>query len=173
MTIELQVLTPEDWALWRQLRLAALAEAPQAFGSTLAEWSGVGDTEERWRDRLSTVPFNVVARQDGVAVGMASVVVDDEAQGRPELISMWVAPLSRGTGVSGTLISAVLGWAAVAHPGEVVLRVREDNARAAATYRRHGFVDAGRVDDPGPAAPVEHWMVRQSGSRVHPGHSPA
>ena len=64
--IELQVLTPDDWRVWRQLRLAALAEAPHAFGSRLADWQGEGDREERWRARLG-IPgsFNVVAVLDG------------------------------------------------------------------------------------------------------------
>jgi len=60
--ITAQQLCEDDWALWRTLRQAALAEAPGAFGSTLAEWTGAGDTEARWRARLVTVPFNVVAR---------------------------------------------------------------------------------------------------------------
>ncbi|HEY0700829.1 MAG TPA: glycosyltransferase, partial [Micromonospora sp.] len=49
----LRALDPEDWRLWRVARLAALAEAPYAFGSQLADWQGPGDREERWRSRLS------------------------------------------------------------------------------------------------------------------------
>ena len=51
--LELRTLTADDWPLWRELRLAALAEAPDAFGSALADWQGPGDTEDRWRGRLS------------------------------------------------------------------------------------------------------------------------
>jgi hypothetical protein len=51
--LELRTLESDDWRLWRELRLGALAEAPHAFGSTLAEWQGPGDREERWRSRLS------------------------------------------------------------------------------------------------------------------------
>ena len=51
--IDILVLTPDDWPTWRELRLAALAEAPGAFGSRLADWQGDGDREQRWRDRLS------------------------------------------------------------------------------------------------------------------------
>lgn len=51
--IELRVLTPDHWPAWRELRLAALAEAPYAFGSRLADWQGDRDREQRWRDRLT------------------------------------------------------------------------------------------------------------------------
>jgi hypothetical protein len=47
------------------LRLAALAEAPAAFGSTLSDWSGPGDTEERWRARLASVAHNIVLEHGG------------------------------------------------------------------------------------------------------------
>ncbi|HEX5569527.1 MAG TPA: GNAT family N-acetyltransferase, partial [Streptomyces sp.] len=50
--IEIRTVTSDDWALWRELRLAALTEAPHAFGSRLADWQGAGDREERWRARL-------------------------------------------------------------------------------------------------------------------------
>ncbi len=63
--IDVRTVGVEDWRLWRDLRLEALREAPYAFGSTLAEWQGEGDTEVRWRARLSTVRLNVVATSTG------------------------------------------------------------------------------------------------------------
>ncbi|MFD0888199.1 GNAT family N-acetyltransferase, partial [Streptosporangium algeriense] len=69
--IELRVLGADDWPLWRELRLAALAEAPAAFGAKLADWQGEGDREDRWRGRLE-IPgsHNVVAVLDGVPAGI-------------------------------------------------------------------------------------------------------
>ena len=63
--IETLALNPGDWWLWRELRLAALAEAPAAFSSTLAEWSGAGDTEQRWRARLEGVALNIILTSAG------------------------------------------------------------------------------------------------------------
>src|SRR5579875_3297701 len=60
-SVVLAAVGPEDWRRWRALRLAALAEAPWAFSSTLAQWSGPGDTEARWKDRLAGVALNLVA----------------------------------------------------------------------------------------------------------------
>jgi hypothetical protein len=51
MPVDLVALTPDDWRTWRSIRLAALADAPDAFGSRLEDWTDAD--EGRWRDRLS------------------------------------------------------------------------------------------------------------------------
>lgn len=137
--LELRTLGPDDWPLWRELRLAALADAPDAFGATLAEWSGEGDREERWRARLS-IPgaHDLVAFLDDAPVGMVTGVPTDDA-GLIELISMWVSPAGRGRGVGDRLIQAVERWAAGQGAAAVRLSVMIDNPNAIALYERHGF----------------------------------
>jgi len=145
--LELRTVGPDEWPVWRELRLAALAEAPYAFGSTLAQWQGEGDREERWRARLELPgSHNVVAVLDGCPVGMASGVPADVAD-RAELISMWVGPGARGRGVGSRLIGEVERWAV--QRGSVTLRlsVMPDNHAAIALYERHGFVDTGEPGD--------------------------
>lgn len=143
--IELRTLTPDDWATWRELRLAALAEAPYAFGSRLADWQGEGDTEDRWRAHLC-IPhsYHVAAVRDGEPVGGAGGIptrVPDEV----ELVSMWVSPQARGADVGNRLVRAVERWAR--HGGARMLRlaVAEGNASALALYRRHGFAATGET----------------------------
>lgn len=157
--ITLDVLSGDDWRLWRELRQQALGEAPYAFSSTLADWQGPRDLESRWRRRLTDVPFNVAARLGGAPAGMASGVAPD-ARGTVELISMWVAPFARGRGVGAALIDAVVGWARQQNAAHVGLSVRQRNAHAIALYARAGFVDAGAVDDTCPEALRERRMVR-------------
>ena len=70
--LEVRLLGPDDWAAWRELRLAALAEAPDAFGARLTDWQGERDREQRWRDRLTGRAHNVIAALDGRSAGMAS-----------------------------------------------------------------------------------------------------
>ncbi|MBP2338680.1 ribosomal protein S18 acetylase RimI-like enzyme [Saccharothrix coeruleofusca] len=132
--IEVRALEVADWRLWRDLRLAALRDAPEAFGSSLADWQDAG--ERRWRERL-TGSYNAVARLGGEPVGMVSGMPDDE---HVELISLWVAPSARGRGVGDALVDSVVRWAA---PRRVVLRVAEGNRHALALYLRHGFVESG------------------------------
>ena len=140
-SVVIRVLAPDDWELWRELRLRGLVEAPYAFGSTLAQWTGNGDTEERWRNRLSSIPLSLVASVNEKSVGMGSATspVDDEI----ELISMWVAPEARGRGVGAALIEAIVVWALEHHVSRVALDVREDNISAINLYKRLGFVDVG------------------------------
>lgn len=100
--IDLRRVTDNDWRLWRRLRLAALEEAPYAFSQKLSDWTGTGDTERRWRARLTSVPFNGVAYLDALEVGIVSGARPKGPTG--QLVSMWVTPSARGKGV-GTLWS--------------------------------------------------------------------
>jgi ribosomal protein S18 acetylase RimI-like enzyme len=156
-SVELHRLAPDEWRVWRELRLRALAEAPYAFSSTLSEWSGNRDTETRWRDRLTSVPLNLVASLGGEAVGMASAT--SPQGGEVELISMWVAPDSRRSGVATALIEAIGEWALAEGAIRVALDVRDDNMSAIDLYTACGFVDVGRSHNSGPDSP-ERRMVR-------------
>jgi ribosomal protein S18 acetylase RimI-like enzyme len=154
--IDVLVLSSEDWQLWRELRRAALAEAPAAFGSTLAEWSGAGDKEQRWRARLDAVALNLVLTVTGEPAGMVSAIAPN-ADGAVELISLWVTPAARGRGVGDEAVDQVLSWTRAQYPGShVLLSVKPDNEPARRLYERHGFLDAG----PSPNDPAERLMRR-------------
>lgn len=142
---ELVRIGPDEWREFRQVRLASLLDAPGAFGARHADWAEA--PEERWRQRLADVPFTVVARSVegpvGVVSGVESRVGSEEAV---ELISMWVAPSQRGTGLARRLIDRVVAWAA-AGGRATYLMVRDDNVGAIRAYARAGFVDLGVPDD--------------------------
>lgn len=157
---EIRTLTPDDWRLWRDLRLAALAEAPEAFGATLAEWSGDGDREERWRARLS-IPGgrDFVVLLDGTAVGMVSGVPTPD-DGTVELISMWVSPAGRGRGVGDRLVEAVVQWAVEQGARTLRLSVMQDNPQAIALYERNGFAAVEALQDTATATTRERAFVK-------------
>jgi ribosomal protein S18 acetylase RimI-like enzyme len=151
--VEIIRLSPDDWAVFRDIRLRALADAPEAFGSRLAEWADA--PEERWRARLETVELNLVASRGGEHVGMVSAAVHGDDV---ELTSMWVDPAFRGHGVAPRLSAAVVGWAHDAGR-TTYLMVRSDNARAVTAYQRAGFVDVGVRE--GNGGPAETRMVHR------------
>lgn len=147
MMLELRVVGPHDWPTWRELRLAALREAPHAFGSRLADWQGPNDQAERWRARLELAgSHNLIAVLDGAPVGMASGIPSD-APGVVELISMWVHPAARGRGVGDRLLAEVERWAAAKGAHTLRLAVAAGNSAAIGLYSRHGYRPNGEVGD--------------------------
>ena len=147
--------TPPEWRAYRHLRLAALADAPDAFGSTLAD--AIRNTEADWRRRLEDAAC-FIAGVDGRDAGLAAGIVDG---GRAELVSMWIDPRHRGAGLADLLVDAVVGWARAAGFDELRLWVADGNERARRLYLRHGFAltaDAQPVRDDTPDR-LEHGMV--------------
>ena len=154
---DIRSLSAADWAIWREVRLRSLADAPDAFGSKLADWHGPNDREDRWRTRFDNVAFNAVAViGDGHDV-VGAVGGMHRSLDTAELISMWVAPEVRGTGVGDALVEAVIGWASSEGLDRVVLAVRRVNAPAVALYARAGFVPTG----PNPDDAEEDLMARE------------
>ncbi|MBT2384710.1 GNAT family N-acetyltransferase [Streptomyces sp. ISL-11] len=159
----LRVLTPDDWPLWRDVRLAALADAPHAFRSRLSDWRRGG--EERWRARL-TIPgaYHVVAMMDGRAVGVACGLPGDG--GVDELRSLWVGPGLRGNGVGDQLMAAVEAWALRTGATALRLAVVPGNAPAIALYRRHGFAATGEPGDPLPDGATRELVMAKTLRRI-------
>jgi ribosomal protein S18 acetylase RimI-like enzyme len=157
---------PDRWRQARALRLAALADTPDAFASTLEE--AAVDGADRWRDRLAgtdaTTLLAEVVGPDGdqpVGVGMALVAPATEHPGGRGLYGVWVAPWVRGRGVGDALVSAAVGRAREAGACHLVLDVGDHNAPAAALYARHGFVATGARSALPPPRPhvTEHELA--------------
>jgi GNAT superfamily N-acetyltransferase len=137
---------PNDGAALRDVRLAALADAPSAFASTYARESLL--TTEDWADRARAgsagseqATFFAVA-DDGI-VGLAGGYRPEPTSSRVQLISMWTRPAVRRTGVGRLLVGAVLDWAKISGAHAVELWVTRGNVGAEGLYRAAGFVHAG------------------------------
>jgi ribosomal protein S18 acetylase RimI-like enzyme len=153
-------ITTDDWELMRDVRLAALAEAPYAFGSTYAREADF--TEERWRGRFSERSATFFAHEetaDAAPDGLVGVYVED---GAAELVSMWVRPSARGLGVGEALVEAVAAWAKAHDFRSLFLWVTESNANAVRLYERLGFAPTGeRQPLPSDPALAEIRMSRE------------
>jgi predicted N-acetyltransferase YhbS len=106
--IELLTLTPQQGCRLRDLRIAALADAPDAFGSTLDE--ALQKSASQWKAEIASIQ-TFVAVEDGRDVGMVRAIRADTDEQSAYLISMWVAPEKRGSHVGELLVGAVIEWA--------------------------------------------------------------
>jgi ribosomal protein S18 acetylase RimI-like enzyme len=132
---------PGDWETLREIRLAALAEAPYAFGSSYEREAVF--TEEQWRGRLESraITFFAELETEPAPAGIAGVY---EENGRADLVSMWVRPGARGRGVADALVTAAADWAKAHGNDALYLWVTESNERARKLYDRCGFTPTGQ-----------------------------
>jgi GNAT superfamily N-acetyltransferase len=144
MAMEIRPTTEDDWEPLRDIRLRALADAPQAFGSTLERERDRTEAEWRqWAGRgRSDDGVMFVAVDGGLFVGLAGGYPEDDPDAA-HLVSMWVDPSRRRTGAGRALVEAVLSWAKQRGAHEVNLWATDANEPALALYRSCGFEPTG------------------------------
>ena len=142
-------LRPEEWSVYRSIRLRALADAPDAFGSTLAREETFADNV--WQKRLdagarSALQLPIVAEDAAEPVGLAWGRIEEAEPHVATLYQMWVAPHCRGQGVGSALVHAVITWAKNANAHALVLSVTAGNSAAYQLYAGLGFIASGPLE---------------------------
>lgn len=138
-TIEVRLLTADDWKVWRDLRLRSLADAPDAFGSTLARERAF--TEETWRQRAAGNA--VIALVDGTPAALGAWFEPDPETAH--IVAMWTAPEFRGRGIAVLVLDALVASGRAAGL-RVMLDVARGNSVARSLYERYGFVATGEAE---------------------------
>ena len=139
----------DRWSDVRRVRLAALADCPTAFGSSLR--SEASFDEGRWREWVRSAAL-FMALANGAPVGMAAGVAGQSSAER-NLVALWVDPNWRGRDIAATLVGSVVGWARAGSVQRVKLWVTDGNESAQRLYRRAGFEETG-VRKPVPSNPA-------------------
>jgi len=138
------------------VRLAALKEAPYAFGSTFEREAGFDDAT--WQRRVvDRVRF--VVEVDGEIAGTVSGG-DGEVTGAAAMTAMWVEPRFRRRGVGEVLVKTVLEWARTNGYSRMFLWVTAVNASAEHLYLGLGFVRTGASQEVRPGE-LEYEMSRE------------
>ena len=142
----IRTFAPHEWAIYKDLRLRALADAPEAFGSTLA--AEKDHSEAEWSGRLargasSGWDLPLVAEVDGQPFGLAWGQIDESDLNVAHLYQMWVAPSHRRLGVGQMLLEAVMTWARAKNASYLDLGVTYRDSPAMRLYTRAGFEPAG------------------------------
>ncbi|RPK94515.1 putative acetyltransferase [Streptomyces sp. ADI98-10] len=172
----MRAVRADEWPQARQLRLDALRDpaAPVAFLESYEEAAAKPDVH--WQERSAAAAAEggrvrqfVAESPEGVWAGTVTVLVespeDDVRFGeaaevdQAHLVGVFVRPEARGTGVTDALFREAVAWAwSLSSPRleRVRLYVHEKNPRAAAFYRRFGFVPSGqRIPAPGGRGELE------------------
>ena len=144
--MEIRRIRSHEWRELRALRLRALLDAPDAFGSTHEQEAS--DPKDEWRTWATQgaeggAGFTAIAVEGDRWVGMAVGAPHLDHPGDAGLFAMWVDPVLRGRGIGLTLVEAVLEWARSTGFPRIRLRVTESNGAAVRLYVASGFVETG------------------------------
>jgi ribosomal protein S18 acetylase RimI-like enzyme len=145
--MEIHQAGPDDWSSVRDVRLRALRDAPDAFGSTFV--NEAENDEDRWRSWMTGWEGAVdqvlfASIESGAWVGIALGVRWGGEADATHLYAMWVDPARRRRGAGRALVDAVVDWArALPDVRRIVLAATVSNPAAIALYDRCGFADTG------------------------------
>jgi len=143
----ISVLTADDVAVYRRIRLEALQTDPDAFGSNYEREAALPDDE--WRTRITSFvdgrPGCVFldslaidsASAEPVAVGGIGMTADPKVA---VIWGMWVSPKARRRGAARRVLDAAVAWAVERGLTEVTLDVVRTNPGALALYESFGFM---------------------------------
>jgi ribosomal protein S18 acetylase RimI-like enzyme len=140
-----------EWEQLRVIRLRALADAPMAFGSTLAAEQAQPD--EFWQGRAAGGATDenrstFIAERDGEWVGVCTCLLEEGGVGERSawVFGMWVDPTARRQGAAQAMLRTLTGWARGRGADVLNLHVTETNAPAIALYERLGFRATGETE---------------------------
>jgi ribosomal protein S18 acetylase RimI-like enzyme len=159
--IGVEVAREDRWREVRAVRLAALADAPDAFLTTLDDERDRSEAD--WRQRLTRPRTSTIlaVTDDEQRAGLTVVAPSfgDEVAG---VYAVWVAPWARERGVGGALIERAAAEALRHGYRRAVLDVGDHNTAAQRLYARHGFTPTGRTSRfPPPREHIsEHELAR-------------
>jgi ribosomal protein S18 acetylase RimI-like enzyme len=141
-SIRIVALTPDQWEIYRDIRLRSLLEDPPAFARSYEEEKAF--PRERWLERASN-PYGFLAIEDGIPLGMIGAFIQEESDKRiAHIVGVFVIRKARGRGIGSKLLGAVLNKIRQDSSIQVVqLIVNKEQIPAVRLYQKFGFQITG------------------------------
>lgn len=139
-------LTADDAPAYRELRLRALREHPDAFTSDWEDANARPLEESRQRLASGQVPFwGAFDEHHGALAGMVGLDCSTRAKQRHKgtVVAMYVAREAAGHGLGRELLRALVQHAPAMGLTDLVLTVTEGNLSAIRLYEEAGFTAFG------------------------------
>lgn len=153
--MELRRVQAADWRALRDVRLRALADTPDAYGTTYEQDAARGDAF--WQQRAADSEHNlqnitVTAEEGGRFLALAGGFFEGLVV---HIVSVWTDPVARGQGVAAQLVAMVMDWARGSGARRIILEVTEGNDTAYRVYERLGFRPTGVLHPLRPGATLK------------------
>ena len=140
--VEIITLRVDEWPLYKQIRVEAVTDSPQAFGSNREQQ--LVHPDSFWQKRLEDAArgesqWLLFARSAGDLVGMIGAYRDENTSQEATVISVYVTPSARGRGISALLMKAILEKLRQAGMRKVWIGVNIEQKAALHLYQKTGF----------------------------------
>lgn len=147
--ISVQPAKPDEWTTYRDLRLRALLDSPDAFGSTYEAEATRSDA--MWSARIATATSSgkdrvLFAFNRDDACGLIWCKLSSDEPAVAHLFQMWVDPASRGMGAGRALLKEAISWAESVGVKRVFLGVTAGDTPAMRLYAAHSFRPDGALE---------------------------
>jgi ribosomal protein S18 acetylase RimI-like enzyme len=144
--IRLTTFQLDEWALYRDMRLKALADAPSAFCQTLSSAQQIPDEEWQARlvcDRPDSLNLPIKVWCGETVAGMAWGRINTDTPNIAYLFQMWVDPRFRRLGIGRQIIRFFLEWAKAQAATHAELGVTCGETAPYRLYQSFGFRPQG------------------------------
>ncbi|HRH31420.1 MAG TPA: GNAT family N-acetyltransferase [Candidatus Paceibacterota bacterium] len=150
MSLQILSIPPTRWQEYKNLRLEADKNDPEAFGASADELMKKNDLS--WKNTLLPNPLRemIFAQMDGKLIGMIGINYEtmEKVKHTAKLTSFYVTPSSRGQKVGLQLLQEALSKIAEkAHIKKVVLSVTKSKVQAIKLYQKLDFETIGTYYD--------------------------
>ena len=147
--ISVRPIASTDWPVYREVRLQALKDSPQAFGGTWQQEALL--PEQDWSTRAIASESGQSGRgffainKDEVC-GLAWCQISDSNPHVANIYALWTAPSVRGQGAGRALLEKCIAWANNKGVRHIRLSVTQDESPAMQLYKSKGFCTVGEPE---------------------------
>lgn len=135
--MNIRLLNKEDWPAFRMLRLKALSEHPESFGSSFEEESNMSD--EAFKTGFNNCDiFGAFEANQMVGCGGFFVLSQSKMCHRGVLFSMYCNAQNRNKGIADALVKAIISHAK-SRVIQLHATVVTTNQAALRLYEKNGF----------------------------------
>ena len=165
MKPEIRYLTPADYRLFSEIRLAALRSEPDAFGELYENVAG--RTPADWKVWLANAIVagrknSVCVVANGKAVGMCGFGISDAEPTEGYLGGMFVERGHRGHGWGRRLLEEAERWLSAHGVLRLKACVAAPNEQAIGFYRRNGYVIGPPSGTLRPGSPIPVYPIEKA-----------
>ncbi|WP_171940484.1 GNAT family N-acetyltransferase [Herbaspirillum rubrisubalbicans] len=145
---QVRQISKDDGETLRSIRIAALTDAPYAFGATLEEALAQPLDEfdaTAVRHATSETSTSFFLNHEMSVVGTVGAFIEAASSGQAYICALWLEPNHRGSNGATMLVDEANRWLFTRGVESVNAWVANSNARAAAFYRKFGFTPTART----------------------------